>query len=392
MCGFASLRSIDQRLGCLRATVSIGFLCGVCLSWKLWISSRLFPLSPASDSLPLISFPLDYSCLFLLLGLLLGMAVNAQPRKFTLVSLILAGLLGLWDQLRWQPWVYQYLFMLAAIGFCAWRPGAKNRLAALNTCRLIVVMTYFWSGVQKLNANFVRETWPAIAGPWLQRLPILKNTPLWLILIIPLIEILTGLALLARKFRTAAVMLAVATHIGILTLLVYSGENLVVWPWNGAMIVFVVALFWNETDIGPREILFRKSFLHACVLLLFGVMPAFSFFSLWDSYLSSALYSGNTDQAVVIVSPAVINRLPAEIRPHIWQNTKPFFLDINRWAYGELNVPMYPEPRLYRRVAEQVCRYADDSPDIKLLIKQKPNPFTGSRKSQYYDCAHLDEL
>ena len=118
-------------------------------------------------------------------------------------------------------------------------------------------------------------------------------------------------------------------------------------------------------------------------------MPAFSLVDLWDSYLSSALYSGNTDQAVIYVSPAVIARLPAALHPHIWQSSQPFFLDTNRWAYGELNVPLYLEPRIYRKVTEQICAYADNSSEIRLRIKKKPNPFTGLRESEYYDCDHL---
>ena len=84
--------------------------------------------------------------------------------------------------------------------------------------------------------------------------------------------------------------------------------------------------------------------------------------------------------------------LPAAIHSHIWQQTSPFFLDINRWAYGELNVPVYPEPRIYRKVAEQICSYAINSPDVRLRIKEKPNPFTGARRSEYYDCGHLQEV
>ena len=88
-------------------------------------------------------------------------------------------------------------------------------------------------------------------------------------------------------------------------------------------------------------------------------------------------------------TPAVMERLPAAIHPHIWQSTQPFFLDINRWAYGELNVPVYPESRIYCKVAQQICGYAENSPGILLRIKEKPNPFTGLRKSEYYDCEHI---
>lgn len=127
------------------------------------------------------------------------------------------------------------------------------------------------------------------------------------------------------------------------------------------------------------------------VALLFGVLPAFGLAGLWDSYLSMALYSSNTEQAVVYVSPAVIERLPTSIRFHVWQGTTPFFLDINRWAYGELKVPVYPEAGVYRQVTARICQVAGSSPDIRLRIMEKPDPWTGRRKSEFYDCNPLFE-
>ncbi len=388
-----------QKLVWLKTTIASAFLCSLGLSWRLWISSRLFPLSPVGGFPPLIPFPFDYIFFFVLLGILLTIVALPRPRKFVLPALVVAGLLGLWDQTRWQPWFYQYLFMLAAIGFYAWgkletqKPETRNRNIALNACRLIVICTYFWSGLQKLNANFIHETWPDIAGSLLHFLPrAAAKLPPILILIVPLLEIAAGLGLVTRKYRNAAVVLAVCTHIFILVLLFSSGENTVVWPWNIAMALLVVILFWQDQETSPRTMIPANTF-QVLVVLLFGVLPALSFVDLWDSYLSAALYSGNTDQAVIYVTPAVVERLPAAIHPYIWQNSQPYFLDINRWAYGELNVPVYPEPRIYRKVAEQICQYAGDaSGDVKLRIKQKPNPLTGLRKSEYYDCDHLSEI
>lgn len=382
---------VSRRTAVLKVTLALAMICGLCLSWRLWISSRAFPLTPVSDLLPAIPPPVDKIWLFSLLGLLLAIAIVTRPQRLILIFLALAGLLCLWDQTRWQPWFYQYFFMLAAAGCCPWKKKAEaGSRQALNACRLIVISTYFWSGVQKLNANFLKETWPDVAGPWLRLVPqAVRNLPPAFILIIPVVEIAIGLGLIARRSRDAAMAVALATHIFVLVLLLRSGENTVVWPWNIAMGAFVVILFRRDRVSGAREIFAVRNGLHAVVLLLFAILPALSFFDLWDSYLSSALYSGNTDQAVIYVSPEVIDRLPAATRPHIWQTTQPFFLDINRWSYAELNVPVYPEPRVYRRVAAQVCAYAGNSPDVKLRIKQKPNPLTGARKSEYYDCDHL---
>ncbi len=46
-------------------------------------------------------------------------------------------------------------------------------------------------------------------------------------------------------------------------------------------------------------------------------------------------------------------------------------LSMRDWAMGELNVPGYPESRIYRRLGEEVCRLSDNSPDLALYIREK---------------------
>jgi hypothetical protein len=376
----------DQKFFYLKITIAVGLICGFCLSWRLWISSRLFPLTPVVGFLPLIPLPLDYLWFSLLLTLLLVIIVVAWPQKTIFLFLALAGLLALWDQMRWQPWFFEYLFLLAAIGLYA----RKKDSVAFNACRVVLIFTYLWSGLQKLNANFIARTWPDIAGHFLRFLPAaLNKLSSLLALVVPLTEIAIAAGLLTRRYRNFGVVLAVATHLFILVLLISSGENTVVWPWNIAMAFLVVILFWQDKETTPSQVLVPGNVFHAAILLVFALLPPLSLVDLWDSYLSSALYSGNTYQAAILVSPSVIPRLPAAVQPHIWEKSEPMFLDINRWSYGELNVPVYPEPRIYRNIAKQICAYGESSPDIKLVIKGKPGPLSGHRKSEYYDCDHL---
>ena len=380
----------ERQVALLTRLTALAVACSFVLSWKLWLSTRLFPLAPISNYLPNIPYPIDYIWFLSLLALLMVISFLPRPRKLILLFVSLAALLSLWDQTRWQPWFYQYLFMLAAFGLLAWKEKAASNRAALDACRLIVVFIYLWSGIQKINAIFVRETWPDIAAflpsSWQT---VVAHFPSYLILVIPLIEIFIGLGLLTRRFRNGAVLAAVATHMAILLLLVVSGENVVVWPWNIAMALFVWILFWQDKETTARRIVAGKKTFQVLVLILFGVLPSLNFVGLWDSYLSSALYSGNTYQTAIYLGPSVLARLPAAIHPHVWQKREPFFLDINRWAYDELHVPVYPEPRVYRQVAKLICKYADGE-RVSLWIKQKPHPLTGSFESEYYDCESLD--
>lgn len=383
--------SPERQAALLNRIIALAFAGSLLLSWKLWLSTRLFPLAPVSNYLPAVPYPIDYIWFFSLLTLLAAISFLPRRRTLILIFLGLAVLLSLWDQTRWQPWFYQYLFMLAAIGILAWRKTetASNR-TALDICRLIVASTYFWTGFQKLNITFVRETWPDMAaslpGFWQS---VVHRVPAFLILVIPLVEILIGFGLLSRRFRNRTVLLATATHAAILMLLFLTGENVVVWPWNVAMVLFVWILFWQDEETTGRRIVAGKNPFHILVLMLFGLLPSLSLVGLWDSFLSSSIYSGNTYQAAIYLGPKLLARLPAAIHPHVWQESEPFFLDINRWAYAELRVPVYPEPRVYRQVARLICKYADGE-RISLWIKQKPHPLTGSFESEYYDCESLN--
>jgi len=380
----------EQKLFWLKIVIPAALICAFALSWRLWVSSRLFPLSPVGDFLHAIPYPRDVIWFGLLIGLLLAVIIIPHPRKIILIFLALAGLLSLWDQTRWQPWFYQYLLMLTAIGLFAWKQSDAANQQALNVCRLVIMCTYFWSGLQKLNANFVKETWSDITGPLFRFLPeFARKVPPFLILAIPISEILIALGLITRRFRNASVALAVGTHTFVLLMLISSRENTVVWPWNIAMVLFVVIFFWQEKETAPSKILASRNAFHVLVLLLAGVLPALSLVDLWDSYLSSALYSGNTDQAIILVSHPAMSHVPRTIHPYAREGSYWFFLDVNRWAYGELNVPAYPEPRVYRNVAKQVCRYDPAPSEIKLMIRRKPSPLTAHRDDEFYDCDHL---
>src|SRR5271155_4062650 len=140
-----------QRIAALKAVWASAFLAGMLLSPKLWLSSRSYPLCPIIDGLPEVPFPFDYVWFVALLALLTAILIVPRPARLLVAFVGLAGLLSLLDQSRWQPWVYQYLFMGVALAAYPWGdPEAQpeRRAAALNACRVIVAATYFWSGLQ----------------------------------------------------------------------------------------------------------------------------------------------------------------------------------------------------------------------------------------------------
>ena len=56
---------------------------------------------------------------------------------------------------------------------------------------------------------------------------------------------------------------------------------------------------------------------------------------------------------------------------------------------GELAVPSYPEDRVFRAVARDVCRLADDPADVVLVVFGRPGALTGDRTITRGDCAAI---
>jgi len=146
----------------------------------------------------------------------------------------------------------------------------------------------------------------------------------------------------------------------------------VIWPWNVAMIALLFLLFWR-TDFSFVNVLWNNPFAFQKVLLLLVlIMPLFSFFGRWDSYLSWSLYSGNVDGANIFVGDTVAPKLPAYLQKylkHLSDNNNQ--LSIRNWSLGELNVPPYPETRIYREIGADVCRLSQNSADLALYVREK---------------------
>jgi hypothetical protein len=249
---------------------------------------------------------------------------------------------------------------------------------------------YFWSGLQKINVDFVTEVYPWMLEPILPLLP--ENMRGWLLdhgWEAGFIECSLGVLLLVWPFRTAAAVMLFFMHAAILYCLTPPWEgvclvsinkqghnwNSVIWPWNIAMMLLNIILFVNTKKVMPWHIAWPRRFLLAPVtLILFGIMPLLSFYDRWDAYLSAALYSGNTIDARVRVYGASAEALPTEVRDkHLFFD----HLDLFGWSMDELNVPGYPTRRVYRSIARKLSRAPDE---VILEIEESPKWRSGERK------------
>jgi hypothetical protein len=208
----------------------------------------------------------------------------------------------------------------------------------------------------------------------------------------PLIEIAIGIGLLTRRFRTYAIYGGIAMHASILLAIGPFGRssNSIIWPWNVAMICFLIILFW-QSDVSPNAIVWPSAGIYQrVVLVLFGIAPLLSFFNLWDGYLSSALYSGVRNSGVVYVTDTLRDRLPKEITAHIYPSNKAgtSILILRDWSMSVLNAGIYPEPRIYKSLARYICTYTHDPSEMKLWIRQAHVLFAPDIQVSY-DCPAL---
>ena len=387
----SALGRAGTRTVLLKMAVCFGFIAGLLLSRKLWLSSRSYPLVPVFEKLPDIPSRFDYLVFAALLVLLALIAFSSRPLKFIVAFLVLAIYLCLLDQSRLQPWFYQYSVLLAVCAFYSRSKSASSQTQLLNTAGLLIALVYVWSGIQKIGVGFVDRVFPALVNPYLNTL-FGRTTllPRPLIAALPLIEVLIGIGLMSRRFRSLSVAIAVLLHLFVLLLLVPFNVNSIVWPWNVAMVVLVVVVFWRRQDASMSDFLVpRQAGFQLVVLILFGVLPLLSLFNLWDSYLSSSLYSGDFQVAVIRVNDKVKERLPAAVQNYAEGINGEWSINPVRWSVRELNVPPYPEPRIFKKIAVSICAYAEDPADVKLTIYSKPHRLTGARTAATYSCREL---
>jgi len=197
----------------------------------------------------------------------------------------------------------------------------------------------------------------------------------------PVVECGAGIGLLAERFRSQALFCAAGMHVFILLAIGPLGSrfNTVVWPWNLAMIAILLVLFWWHVErLLLRDLLVPQK----VIVVLFALMPALSLVNLWDHYLSSSLYSGNRTSGLIYFNDGVFDRLPEAIQDYVSdEGPNRGSLDINDWSFGELNVPSYPEPRIYKNVARLICRYGAQDPGIELVVREQPSLVRAAAKA-----------
>jgi len=383
----------QARLYWLKVAVLLTLVIELAMSPRLWVGPRSYPLAPVFDFLPALpGWAADalYAATFALAAAAL---LTVRPQRFIAALLVVLATLCAFDQTRWQAWLFQFAFLLANLGLYSWNPSdTLGRDRALNTARLIIAGTYVYSGLQKINANFMDNDFPWLAQPITRLLPQTADALHEFGMAAPFLQVAFGVGLLTRRFRRISLVLAVAMHVFILSMLGPLGQNWndIVWPWTSAMAVFDLLLFGARPNVGAGQIVWpgRRVF-PILTLLFFAVLPALSFFNLWDSDLSSALYSGNLTEAQIYVDDAGRRALPPAIANHlIHTSSDTNIINMQRWAIEDLNVIPYSETRVFKGIARNLCGQLSDPADLALVVREQR--LFNSRPETTYRCWDLN--
>jgi hypothetical protein len=366
----------ERRLILIRKALSVFFLAGIAFSFPLWTSDRFFPVVPLLVQIRDAGFPLEF---FFLLTLLVSLLVSIFSTRKSILFLIMlsATVLMVYDQMRWQPWVYLYLLIIAAFLLAPRAGDGKSIL--INYLQIILTGVYFWSGIHKINPGFIDHTYRDILTHLLH-IPNQNISKLLLFsgYVIPVIEIVIGIALWFPHFRDKAVAMAVGSHIFILLFLSPLGinGNSVVYPWNLAMIAFVILLFRNEKNqIGLWPAALRQKICLVYFTILIWVLPATNFFGLWDDYLSFSLYSDKASEYYIAIEENETAKIDGRLKRffvHLPGITGGRLIDVNAWAMNDLGVPFYPERRVFKKIAAIFCEKGIEKGKIIFLEFKHP--------------------
>ena len=369
-----SFLATDARVRWLRAVLLGATLLGMLFCIPLWLATREYPLAPITASWPMA--PPAYGPWFLGLTLFSLVAAAWFFRPAIVFFLVATFYLYCCDQNRGQPWMYMYWVMLLL--------NLLPERAALAACRVVLSLVYLWAGIQKLNGTFFRvmPAWfvqPAIDWGLPEAVVVALRVGVSLT---PLLEIFIGMGVWFPRARRIAIAAAVVLHAASLLFLGPVGHNinLVVWPWNLAMIALLLVLFgWGESaSVRQTWSELRRSWIAALVTGLCGLLPILSFFGWWDSYFSFALYSANVSRADLYVTQSFRDRLPARLQTYVHpvENFNPAFqlpfaFEHPRWAAAEMRVPQLPEPRGFAIMFRRIAAYATNENDCRMIVETR---------------------
>jgi hypothetical protein len=366
--------SEEKRLATVARTLAVAIVLCLGFSWRLWISTRLYPLVPVLGLVPRFPWPLDVAVLGLLVGLLAALVFRPLSQPIAGAAAGVFAVLFFQDQSRLWPSFYLFFFLLLLL-VSHQRGGEAAASRTLAGMRFAVAMAYFWGGVQKLTPHFFWEEFPWFVKPLTDLVPV----PILGLAVIAVLaavgEVLFGLGLLTKRFRAVALYEGLAMHALILICIgpLRGNWNDSAWIWAQTMAVLLVLLFYAAPPF-RFAVMFdgapARNLVQAAVAVFLGILPVLGNLNSWDSALSFNIYSGNVSRAHVIMHADDAATLPPELSAHVTVQGAWAVFDPNAWSMQQFNAGVYPEERIFRAILSVVCEKLP-SHSARLVIEEK---------------------
>src|SRR5690606_22946610 len=230
-----------------------------------------------------------------------------------------------------------------------------NKRNILFLLHLLFVAMYIFTGLHKLNRNFLDLIWVkmiltnffgiSLAG-------ILKYKLYFLGLLLPLAEMTLGIMLLFAKNKRNISYFLIVMHISILFILGPLGLNInsIIWFWNLA-IIFMLLFLYKEPIQSNFKWFMPQNWIW---MVLWLGMPILSFGGYWFQYFSFNLYSGKGNSMYVCFDKTEnkIQDFTAKITNDFCQDM--LFVDVSSWSLKETNLVPIPDVLIRKKVADKI--------------------------------------
>jgi hypothetical protein len=332
------------------------------ISWKAWLANRLFPIVPPFNFLFVPAFVHLMLFIFSLLALL--SLLLFPSKRLLLISIIVIEVLAcLFDQNRWQPWEYEYIFIILALLI-----NYKNDKKAISSIAFIFISVYVFSGIGKMNPAFSQYFQQAVFHNGISHT---RNSYLYNFLLfhsgylLGSIEIFLGISLFSYDTKKISAALLILMHLIIIALFGPWGINydIIILPWNMAFLLILYLFFIRYPTVSVHFYSFKKRW-NGLFIIFFGILPFLNFFGYWDFYLSSSLFSYKTPEMYVYIhkkgSSKVLQSFFSTNKNKLLSDSNTVQIKIREWSFHEIEVPVYPELRVYKNIKSQLLqRYPD---------------------------------
>jgi hypothetical protein len=353
--------------------ISFFWIVSKVISYKVWISDRFFPVIPVFNFTTNFPNSIHFLLFVISLSLLLFIVIFQINKRIASIFLLVEIGSCLLDQMRWQPWEYFYLLLFLFFVI------SKNQKQFMQLVTILIVTTYFFSGLNKLNGGFLTFLWKHMVLIKMFKIPkTIIDTNLWIYylgIVLALIEISFAFALLFLKNKKVLVVLICTMHLFILILLgLIFNFNPVVWPWNISMIGLILIIFYKN-----KNRIFSKAFIdirqNYIVFILLFTTCLLGKFGFWYSQFAFHLYDGNSNKLIVYAyNLDKYPNLKGSIQTKKSTNGASFYtLDLSKYALKELEVTLNPDDYTYSnlKIAWQKKYPESKGHFIKLLYPYK---------------------